>query len=332
MTPKVIVKGSVPHRLYQVVGYAILAGAHLVDRHQLRELPDPQLRPGRRRRRGHPRPDDHHRLQRPGLDRPELLLRPRGLRHGVARRRQGLAVPADAAGVGRARAAGGLRDRHPGAAHHAACTWRWSRWRSRRCSRCWPSCPCWRTSPAAPTASPPTSSLWQKPDWFPLDTSDQGWQFLVLCAIATVMFVIASNMMKSRPGRSLVALRDSEVGAAVSGVWPAGWKTGAFALSAAYGAVGRLDAGVRHPHRRSRDRRLHHGHRPAHRRGARWPRHHLRRRDRRPRGGVRALLHVGVHGRPRRLLHPGQRRRRAASCSSRRATGRSWPTPCTASC
>ena len=72
----------------------------------------------------------------------------------------------------------------------------------------------------------------------PLDTSDQGWQFLVLCAIATVMFVIASNMMKSRPGRSLVALRDSEVGAAVSGVWPAGWKTGAFALSAAYGAIG----------------------------------------------------------------------------------------------
>ena len=45
-------------------------------------------------------------------------------------------------------------------------------------------------------------------------------------------------MMKSRPGRSLVALRDSEVGAAVSGVWPAGWKTGAFAISAAYGAVG----------------------------------------------------------------------------------------------
>jgi branched-chain amino acid transport system permease protein len=80
--------------------------------------------------------------------------------------------------------------------------------------------------------------VWQKPDWMPLDTSDQGWQFLVLCAIATVMFIIASNMMKSRPGRSLVALRDSEVGAAVSGVWPAGWKTGAFALSAAYGAVG----------------------------------------------------------------------------------------------
>ena len=52
------------------------------------------------------------------------------------------------------------------------------------------------------------------------------------------MFLLASNMMKSRPGRSLIALRDSEVGAAVSGVWPAGWKVGAFAISAAYGAVG----------------------------------------------------------------------------------------------
>ena len=40
----------------------------------------------------------------------------------------------------------------------------------------------------------------------------------------------------------------------------------------------RLDAGVRHPHRGPRDRRLHHGHRPAHRRGARRSRHHLGRR------------------------------------------------------
>ena len=45
-------------------------------------------------------------------------------------------------------------------------------------------------------------------------------------------------MMKSRPGRSLVAIRDSEVGAAASGVWLAGWKVGAFAVSAAYGAIG----------------------------------------------------------------------------------------------
>jgi branched-chain amino acid transport system permease protein len=85
---------------------------------------------------------------------------------------------------------------------------------------------------------PADALVWKKPGWFPLDVSEQGWQFLVLCAVAAVMFVVASNMMKSRPGRSLIALRDSEVGAAVSGVWPAGWKTGAFAVSAAYGAIG----------------------------------------------------------------------------------------------
>lgn len=85
----------------------------------------------------------------------------------------------------------------------------------------------------------PTPALeWATPSWVPGNLSDPGWQFLVMCAIAAVVFILASNMMKSRPGRSLVALRDNEVGAAVSGVWLAGWKVGAFALSAAYGAVG----------------------------------------------------------------------------------------------
>ncbi len=80
--------------------------------------------------------------------------------------------------------------------------------------------------------------VWKTPGWTPGNLSNQAWQFLVLSAIGAVMFLLASNMMKSRPGRSLVALRDSEVGAAVSGVWPAGWKVGAFAISAAYGAIG----------------------------------------------------------------------------------------------
>jgi branched-chain amino acid transport system permease protein len=85
---------------------------------------------------------------------------------------------------------------------------------------------------------PAGAILWKTPDWVPGSLTNQGWQFLVLCGIGAVLFLLASNMMKSRPGRSLMALRDSEVGAAVSGVWPAGWKVGAFALSAAYGAVG----------------------------------------------------------------------------------------------
>jgi len=85
---------------------------------------------------------------------------------------------------------------------------------------------------------PADSIIWKNPGWTPGNLSNQAWQFLVLSAVGAVMFLLASNMMKSRPGRSVIALRDSEVGAAVSGVWPAGWKVGAFAISAAYGAVG----------------------------------------------------------------------------------------------
>ncbi len=85
---------------------------------------------------------------------------------------------------------------------------------------------------------PADDIIWTTPGWVPGSPSNQAWQFLVLCAIAAVLFILASNMMKSRPGRNLIALRDSEVGAAVSGVWPAGWKVGAFAISAAYGALG----------------------------------------------------------------------------------------------
>jgi branched-chain amino acid transport system permease protein len=85
---------------------------------------------------------------------------------------------------------------------------------------------------------PADDIIWTTPGWVPGSPSNQAWQFLVLCAVGAVLFILASNMMKSRPGRNLIALRDSEVGAAVSGVWPAGWKTGAFAISAAYGALG----------------------------------------------------------------------------------------------
>lgn len=78
---------------------------------------------------------------------------------------------------------------------------------------------------------------WHKPGWFGLDVSDTGWKFVVTAAIAALCFWLASNMVRSRVGRALTSLRDNEVGASVSGVWPAAWKTGAFAISAAFAAV-----------------------------------------------------------------------------------------------
>jgi len=76
------------------------------------------------------------------------------------------------------------------------------------------------------------------PAWLPTAVSDTGWLFLTLVAIAAVLFWLASNMVRSRVGRALLALRDNETGAAVSGVYPAAWKMGAFGVSAAYAAVG----------------------------------------------------------------------------------------------
>jgi branched-chain amino acid transport system permease protein len=79
---------------------------------------------------------------------------------------------------------------------------------------------------------------WRKPAWVGLDVSAKGWRFLVACAIAGLCFLLASNMMRSRVGRALQALRDHPTGAAASGVHLAAWKTGAFAISAAFAAIG----------------------------------------------------------------------------------------------
>lgn len=79
---------------------------------------------------------------------------------------------------------------------------------------------------------------WRVPAWFPLDVTDAAWAFLTLSAIAGALFWLASNSIRSRAGRAVMALRDNETGAAVSGVHPATWKTATFAVSSAYAAVG----------------------------------------------------------------------------------------------
>ena len=78
---------------------------------------------------------------------------------------------------------------------------------------------------------------WHKPGWFGLDVTNAAWKFLVLAALGGVLFLAASNLIRSRVGRAIVALRDNPIGAVTSGVNLASWKTGAFAVSAAFGAV-----------------------------------------------------------------------------------------------
>ena len=56
--------------------------------------------------------------------------------------------------------------------------------------------------------------------------------------IAVVLFALTSNLIRSRVGRGLVAMRDNETGAAVSGVYPAQYKILAFATSALVTSIG----------------------------------------------------------------------------------------------
>ncbi|MDQ3385841.1 MAG: branched-chain amino acid ABC transporter permease [Actinomycetota bacterium] len=63
------------------------------------------------------------------------------------------------------------------------------------------------------------------------------WTYLLLAAMAAVAFWVTRNLIYSRPGRSIIAIRDNETGAAVSGVNLSLTKTLTFGMSAALGGV-----------------------------------------------------------------------------------------------
>ena len=100
------------------------------------------------------------------------------------------------------------------------------------------------------------------PEWLPLESISEGlaglpllgewlfgegglggrdergiWTFLLLAAMAAVAFWVTRNLIYSRPGRSIIAIRDNETGAAISGVNLALTKTLTFGMSAALGGV-----------------------------------------------------------------------------------------------
>ncbi len=79
------------------------------------------------------------------------------------------------------------------------------------------------------------------PSWMPF--ADDGriagplWTFCVLTVLAIAAFVGARNFIKSRPGRALIAVRDNQTSASISGVNLSLYKTMAFGVSAAYGGL-----------------------------------------------------------------------------------------------
>lgn len=75
-----------------------------------------------------------------------------------------------------------------------------------------------------------------------VDSLVSGWapdqyQYFVCLVVMVALFVAASNLMRSRAGRAMIAVRDHEVAASTVGINVAGVKVGTFALSAAYAGV-----------------------------------------------------------------------------------------------
>jgi len=67
--------------------------------------------------------------------------------------------------------------------------------------------------------------------------ADAVWVYLLLAAMAGAAFWVARNLIYSRPGRSIIAIRDNETGAAVSGVNVPMTKTLTFGFSAMLGGL-----------------------------------------------------------------------------------------------
>ena len=164
-----------------------------------------------------------------------------GLRHRVHRRHPGAAHPRPLPGARDARARRGV----PGA------------WRSSR--------PCDDITGGA-NGKPADVIVWKNPGWTPGNLSNQAWQFLVLCAIGRG-HVPARLEHDEEPAR---ADRSSRSATARSGRRSAacgrpGGRWVHSPISAAYGAIGGSMLVFVVRDRRTRDRWLHDGDRPAHR-------------------------------------------------------------------
>ena len=83
-----------------------------------------------------------------------------------------------------------------------------------------------------------------KPDPpFGLPLSADQWMYLIVLIVAVLMFWIARNLIDSRTGRAMMAIRDHSMAASTMGVNVAHYKTMVFGISALYtGVAGALHA------------------------------------------------------------------------------------------
>lgn len=71
----------------------------------------------------------------------------------------------------------------------------------------------------------------------PRRTGDDVYIYLLMVVIAAVCFLLVRNLMNSRPGRAIIAIRDNPIGAQVSGINPAAMKAAAFGISGILGGI-----------------------------------------------------------------------------------------------
>lgn len=83
----------------------------------------------------------------------------------------------------------------------------------------------------------PVIGDWTGTDGFSSRQSQAIYVYFLLAIIAAVCFLLARNLIKSQPGRALIAIRDNEIGAEVSGINLSLYKAGAFGVSALLSGV-----------------------------------------------------------------------------------------------
>jgi branched-chain amino acid transport system permease protein len=80
------------------------------------------------------------------------------------------------------------------------------------------------------------------PPWG-LTISPDQWLYFLTLAVLVVLFLLAANLLRGRPGRAIVAIRDNAIAARSMGVNVALYKSLTFGVSAAYtGVAGALSA------------------------------------------------------------------------------------------
>jgi len=82
----------------------------------------------------------------------------------------------------------------------------------------------------------PIKERFKAPDWTGL--KDDQWKYYVFLAFAVVAFVLVRNLIKSRAGRAIIAIRDNETAAATLGVNTSAYKVVVFGVSAMLAGIG----------------------------------------------------------------------------------------------